>query len=57
MQNRNRLSDFEKPISKVTKGNKMGAMDRLEVWDEHALKLCCDDGCTIMTKFIKLKNK
>ena len=55
MQNRNRLTDFEKLT--VTKGEWLKGRDGLRVWDGNLLKLNCDDGCTTINiiKFTELK--
>ena len=55
MQNRNRLTDFEKFM--VTKGDRLLGRDRLGVWDGNAVKLGCDDGCTTINiiKFTEFK--
>ena len=42
----------------VTKGDRLGVgKDGLGIWDGNAVKLGCDDGCTIISiiKFIELK--
>ena len=42
----------------VTKGDRVGVgKDGLGIWDGNAVKLGCDDGCTIISiiKFIELK--
>ena len=43
----------------VTKGDRLGGRDELGVWDVNAVKLGCDDCCTIINivKLIELKAK